>query len=150
MTSWRALKGTKVMSKASAEKVGSVDRLVIDVGARRITAVQVAKGDVVAWEAISGIGDDAVIIDDRASVRSAAEGREARTLKGDLDIAGRRVLSDTGNLLGHVDDVELDEATGTIEAIVTDQGRLDGDRLRAIGSWCVVVAHDPDHAARQA
>jgi uncharacterized protein YrrD len=150
MRTWRDLRGTKVVSRSSAEKVGAIDRLVIDPGTRRVTAVQVGKGDVVPWEAISGIGDDAVIIDDGGSVRPAAEGREEQTLKGDLDLGGRRVLSDTGNELGEVEDLEFDESTGEVTGLVTDGGRIDGDRLRAVGSYCVVVAHDAEHASRRA
>jgi uncharacterized protein YrrD len=145
MRTWRATKGTRVLSKSSAEQVGKVDRFVVDVDGRRIAAVQVGRDQVVPWSAVTGLGDDAMIIDDAASVRAPEEGRERRTLGGELDLDGRLVLSDAGDAQGEVEDLEFDEESGEVEALVTGRGRIEGARLLSVGPYCVVVARTDEH-----
>lgn len=135
--------GTRVMSRASAQKMGKVERVVLDDPPRRVLAVQVGRQELVDWGHVSGVGSDAVVVESEDRVRPAADAREERALAGDFDWKGKRVLSDHGNELGTVTDVELDETTGSIEGLVTSEGRVGADRLRALGSYCVVVRHDP-------
>lgn len=136
--------GTKVMSKASAQKIGKVERVLVDIPPRRVVALQVGRDDLVDWEAVSGVGSDAVVVESEDRLRTAADAREERALAGDFDWKGKRVMSDHGNEMGTVTDVEFDEATGAIELVATTEGRLAADRMRAIGSYCLVVRHDPE------
>lgn len=131
--------GTKVMSKDSAKKMGKVERILVDVPPRRITALQVGRDELVDWSEVSGVGHDAVVVAGEESVRSAADAHEERALGGDFDWKGKRVLSDRGNELGKVVDVDIDEASGTLVSVETTEGTLDAPRLHALGSYCVVV-----------
>ncbi len=134
--------GTRVMSKATAERVGKLERVVFDVPPRRVVAVQVSGKGLVDWSAVSGLGTDAAVIESEDHIRPAADAREDRALSGALDWKGKRVLSDHGNELGTVTDIELDESTGTIEAVETTGGRVSADRLLALGSYCLVVREE--------
>ncbi|HWH33690.1 MAG TPA: PRC-barrel domain-containing protein [Acidimicrobiales bacterium] len=138
--------GLKVLSKASAEKIGKLDRILVDVPPRRVVAVQVGRDEVVDWEALSGIGHDAVVVDDEQRVRAAADAWEERALSGDFDWKGKIVLSDRGNQMGTVVDVEIDEQSGELLALDTSEGPVDANRLRALGSYCVVVRYQADAA----
>ena len=134
--------GTRVMSKASAERVAKFERVVFDAPPRRVLAVQVGKR-FVDWSAVSGLGTDAVVIESEEHLRPAADAREERALAGDLDWKGKRVLSDHGNEVGTVTEIELDEKTGGIEVVETTSGRVSADRLLALGSYCLVVRQEP-------
>lgn len=138
--------GAKVMSRSSAERVGRVERLVLDIATRRVVAVQVGRDRLVDWTAVTGMGDAAVVVDDEERVRPPADDRERRALAGDLDIVRKRVLSDAGNELGTVADVELDESSGAIEAVVTTEGRIPAELLGALGSYCLVVGREAEAA----
>ena len=133
--------GTKVMSSASAQQVGTVQRALIDVPPRRIVALQVGRDELVDWQAILGVGPDAVVIEDESRVRAAADAREERALGGELDWKGKRVLSDLGDELGTVTEVEFDEADGAIQSVGTTTGPVAAERLHALGSYCLVVRH---------
>ncbi len=139
----KELTGTRVMSKASAQKMGKVEGVVLDVPPRRVVALQVGRDELVDWDDVSGVGTDAVVVESEDRVRNAADAREERAMAGAFDWKGKRVLSDHGNELGTVTEVELDEVSGSIEAVETTEGRVASDRLRAVGSYCVVVRHDP-------
>ena len=139
----KELTGTRVMSKASAEKMGKVEGAVFDVPPRRVVALQVGRDELVDWDDVSGVGADAVVVESEDRVRNVADAHEERAMAGDFDWKGKRVLSDHGNELGTVTEVELDEVSGRIEVVETTEGRLAADRLRAVGPYCVVVRHDP-------
>jgi uncharacterized protein YrrD len=135
--------GARVMSKASAQKMGKVERILLDVPPRRVVALQVGRDGLVDWVDVSGVGTDAVVVESEERVRQAADAREERAVAGDFDWKGKRVLSSHGNELGNVTEVELDEVTGAIEAVLTSEGQVTADRLVALGSYCVIVRHDP-------
>ena len=134
--------GTKVMSKTSAQRLGKLERALVDASLRRVVALQVGRGELVDWEAVSGLGADAVVVEHEDRVRPAADAREERALAGELDWKGKRVLSDRGNEIGTVTDVEFDEHSGALHAVHTTEGRVAADRLHALGSYCLVVRHD--------
>jgi uncharacterized protein YrrD len=140
----KELLGTRVMSKSSAQKMGKVEGVVLDVPPRRMIALQVGRDGLVDWVDVSGVGTDAVVVESEDRVRNAAAAREERAMAGAFDLRGKRVLSDHGNELGTVTEVELDEVSGTIEAVVTTEGRVAAERLRALGSYCLVVRHEPE------
>jgi len=135
--------GRGVVARDTAETVGQVHGAVVDVGARRIAALQVGKGhkaQLADWTAITGVGPDAVVIDGQSSLRAAHGEREERIVKGDVPLLGGRVLTDRGDALGALDDVEFDEATGDIVALVCGETSVPGARLRSVGGYAVVVA----------
>lgn len=140
-------RGLKVISRATAERVGDVTRLVVDAGAHRVSAVQVGggkKASLAPWEHLTGFGPDAVVVDDEASLRGPASEEEERALKGDLEVVGKLVLTDTGNARGTVRDLEFDPGSGHLLAVVTDREVVDAGRVRALGSYALVVRGDEE------
>jgi len=133
--------GTKVMSKASAQKMGKVERILLDVPPRRIVALQVGRDELVTWADVSGVGNDAVVVESEDRVRTATDAREERAMAGDFDWKHKLVLSDRGNELGKVVELEFDEVTGDLEAVETTEGTVDAGRLHALGPYCLVVRH---------
>jgi len=139
--------GRAVVARDTAETVGQIHGAVVDVGSRRIAALQVGKGrkaQMADWDAITGMGPDAVVITGEARLRSGHGDREERIVKGDIDLLGGRVLTDRGDALGPLDDVEFDETTGEILTLICGDTAVAAARLRAVGGFAVVVAtEDP-------
>lgn len=134
--------GRSVVARDTAESIGSVSGAVVDAGTRRIVAVQIGrgrKGRLVDWASITGMGPDAVVVDGEAAIREPANDREHAVVKGDVPLLGARVLSTQGDLVGALDDVELDEVTGDILTVVSGENRLPATALRSIGAYAVVV-----------
>jgi uncharacterized protein YrrD len=115
------LSGRSVVDIDAAEKLGQIDKIIIDPEARRVVAFLVSHGGtfnkdkaptLLPAASVYAIGPDAV------TVRRAAEagGAEAQydQLPGLSDIAGRKVVSRDGRLLGVVDDVLISGADGVI------------------------------------
>ena len=136
--------GEPVLSRESAERVGKVRHLVIDVAERRIAALHVdgrrRKARLVDWDAVTGFGPDSVIIDSERSLRAPEEGEELEVASGHRDLDGRMVLSDEGVELGRITDVVFDEESGALITIVTEDGEHPAARLRALGPYCMILA----------
>jgi uncharacterized protein YrrD len=136
--------GEPVLSRESAERIGKVRHVVIDVPGRRIAALHVdgrrARARLVDWDAITGFGPDGVIVDSERSLRPPEEGEELAVASGHRDLDGRLVLSDEGFELGRVRDVVFDEGSGALITIVTDDGEHPAARLRALGPYCMILA----------
>lgn len=134
---------TTVMARDTAEEVGAVRRFVVDPASRRITALHVTgrkkKARLVDWEALTGFGPDAVVVGAADALRGPADGRERAVVSGNLDLDGRLVLSDRGDQLGTVTDIEFDESTGELRTIVMGDAELPADRLRQVGRFCLLV-----------
>ncbi|MGH2733076.1 MAG: PRC-barrel domain-containing protein [Actinomycetota bacterium] len=141
-------KNLTVISRSTAEKLGEIRRLVIDPGVRRVVAVQVSgrrKGRVASWDRFTGFGPDAAVVDADDAVRDPTGDREERTVKGDLDPLDKLVLTDRGDACGKIRDIEFDAGTGELLTLITEQDPIDGSRLRAIGSYAVIVFSPSEH-----
>ncbi|MFN2606641.1 MAG: PRC-barrel domain-containing protein [Acidimicrobiales bacterium] len=138
--------GRSVVARDTAETLGSLHGAVVDAPSRRVLALQVGKGHkarLADWAAVTGLGPDAVVVESEGRLREAATEREQRVLKGDVALLGGRVLTDRGDVLGTLDDVEVDEATGDVLALVAGGTTVAADGLRSIGGYAVVVAAPP-------
>ena len=143
MSSLVALIGLPVVSRTSAETVGALVAPVIDVNARRVVAWQVVKGRrpiVVENANLAGIGQAAAMLDEEASMREPASPEEVETVKGNHILLGARVLTDAGDVLGTVEDAEVDSDSGEIAFVRTSNGDVSAERLRGFGSYALVVS----------
>ncbi|CAN5731546.1 hypothetical protein BH20ACT2_BH20ACT2_15170 [soil metagenome] len=136
--------GQKVMSAGSAEQLGTVRGLVVDATAGRIVSVRVkgADPDFCDWSELHGVGPDAVVASGAAALRPARPGVEEREQAGDGGVLGKRALTDGGTELGVIADIEFDESSGALEAIVVGDDRIAADRLRSIGGYAAIIRAD--------
>lgn len=113
------LAGRAVIDVDLAEKLGRIDRVVLDPDARRVAGFIVKKGSSllggadhlpVSAAAVHAIGPDAITV--HGPHRDAAADLAGRPRVSDL--VGRKVVSDDGRFLGTVDDVLIDETDGRI------------------------------------
>ncbi|MGF1595991.1 MAG: PRC-barrel domain-containing protein [Acidimicrobiales bacterium] len=144
--SLRDLLDRRVVSAADAEEVGSVKTVIPDPSGRRLRAIQVGGGrrhpETVRWTDIDAIGDDAVLVSSTDAVDDTTDERSAEAARGHIDFLGSAVLSTNGTILGSVTDVHVNEGDGSVVALMTDAGRVEGQRIRSIGTFAVVVDHE--------
>lgn len=143
MSSLNALIGLPVVSRATAETVGTLIAPVLDVNNHRIVAWQVAKGRhpmVVENAALAGIGQAAAMLGEQSTLREPGAGEEVATVQGNHILLGARVLTDAGDVLGTVEDAEVDPDSGEVAFVRTTNGDVDAERLRGFGSYALVVA----------
>jgi uncharacterized protein YrrD len=135
--------GKDVLSKESAEKLGQVVHVALRTDPARLDALAVKSGrhtGLVRWADVTSLGPDAVIVTADAARHDPADDDDKRLADGTADPMGKRLLTDAGNVVGAVDDVEFDPATGAVGAVVANGEVYDASRVRGIGSYAVVVS----------
>jgi sporulation protein YlmC with PRC-barrel domain len=143
--SFRHTAGRKLISRASAQDLGTVAHLLVDASRGHIAAVVVGRGKkarLVDWDALTGFGPDAVMVGDEAALRPPADDRERLAVDGKLELLGQRALTELGNEIGAVDDVTFDTATGALESLRVGDREFAAGAMLGIGSYAVVLADD--------
>jgi uncharacterized protein YrrD len=134
--------GRRVVSRTSAEELGDLAHIIIDVEDARVACLVVGKGrkaQLVSWEQVSGFGPDAVMVADDDALHSPRDDGERAAADGKLELVGKRALSDMGNDLGTLDDIVFDPATGALEAVVLGSREEPATSLLGAGSFAVIV-----------
>lgn len=135
-------KGQKVISTTGATTVGKVHDLVVDPRTAQVVALTLKKtegdGDTLTWANMKSFGRDAVTVDS-ADLITDAEGDIAVLSDKHHRVMGKRVLSENGDELGSVKDIEFDPDTGAVRALVTDHDEVAGERMLGLGSYALVV-----------
>ena len=137
-----AASGRKVVSRKSAEGLGTLAHIVVDVKRRQVASLVVGKGRkalLVDWEHVSGFGPDAVMVVDESALHPPRDDREHAAADGKLELVGKRALTDTGNDLGTVSDVVFDPVTGSIESLVLGDREEPAASLLGAGSFAAIV-----------
>jgi uncharacterized protein YrrD len=134
------LQGRWVMAAGTAVTVGHVIGAVIDPQGRALAALRVKgapAGDILPWAEISGLGPDAIMVNDSEAVQQPS-GRIAELTGKYHEFLGKRLLSDDGEDLGKVTDLAFDD-DGTVVEIHSSDGSLRGATLVGCGSYAVIV-----------
>lgn len=133
-----------VVNTSTATRVARVDGFVVLPGPARVALLRLGKvsgaGTLLAWEDLQGFGPDAVTVATGAVIRPAREAVEQRAEDNDLEIIGKRVLTERGMELGPVTDVDFDPETGAVTSLITKAETIAGSRLIGLGSYAVVVS----------
>ncbi|MGH3842480.1 MAG: PRC-barrel domain-containing protein [Pseudonocardiaceae bacterium] len=133
-----------VVSTATATRVARVDGFVVLPGPARVALLRLGKvsgaGTLVAWNDLQGFGPDAVTVATDAVIRPARDGLEQRAEDNDLDILGKRILTEQGTELGTVTDVDFDPETGAVTSLITKTEIIAGQRLIGLGGYAAVVS----------
>jgi sporulation protein YlmC with PRC-barrel domain len=139
--SFRNADGRKVVSRASAEHLGTISHLIVDAQQHHIASVVIGKGkkaQLVDWAQLSGFGPDAVVVVDDGALRTPIGDRERAAADGQLDLVGKRALTDRGNRLGTVDDVIFDPDSGDLDHFLVGERQLPPGSLLGYGSFAAV------------
>jgi len=123
------LKGTAVVSLAEGTKLGTVERLLIDLSALRLVAVQV-KGEsgtfVIPFDRLQNIGADAITVASSQVTQIPGTDSAANALL-DLDQVGKlKVVDQAGTFLGTVAHLSIDATSGGITQLAAHKGGILG------------------------
>jgi uncharacterized protein YrrD len=133
-----------VVNTATATRVARVDGFVVLPGPSRVALLRLGKvsgvGTLLAWDDVQGFGPDAVTVATDAVIRPARDALEQRAEDNDLEILGKRVLTERGMELGTITDVDFDPETGAVTTLITKIETIAGDRLIGLGGYAVVVS----------
>jgi uncharacterized protein YrrD len=133
-----------VVNTATATKVARVDGFVVLPDPARVALLRLGKvtggGTLLAWEDLQGFGPDAVTVNSDAALRPARDLIEQRAEDKELEILGKRVLTERGMELGIVTDVDFDPESGAVTSVITKTDTLAGERLIGLGGYAVVVS----------
>ena len=127
------LKGRAVVTLSDAEKIGRVDDILFDPTLRQVLGFRVRQAahgptETVLRSAVTSVGRDAVMIPDPQALNLEerfAELAGAATLK---QAQGMRLVSESGEAVGQVEDIELDDDARIVTAYVLSGSIL--ERLR--------------------
>jgi sporulation protein YlmC with PRC-barrel domain len=115
------LAGRAVIDIDAAERLGTIDKLILDPDGRRVAGFVVVRGSgfpgnkehtTIPATAVRAIGPDAITVHQMA-VAGSDIGR-LETLPRGSDLIGRKVISEDGRFLGKVSDVLIDRDSGRI------------------------------------
>ena len=116
------LAGRAVVDLDAAEKIGTIDKLVLDLEGRHVAGFYVTAGRsgfagtkspvVIPAGAVHAIGPDAITVRREAVAGHDSSGLEK--LPKATDVIGRKVVSEDGRFLGNVNDIMLDHRDGRI------------------------------------
>ncbi len=114
------LRGLAVVSVQQAEKLGTVEDILVDLSKHKVAALLLQGGlfrggPMVRWADIRSIGRDAVMVDDSSAAIPAADQEHVIRL---ANLRDTQVVGDNGELAGTVAAVDLDADTGKITAYV--------------------------------
>ncbi|HLH21933.1 MAG TPA: PRC-barrel domain-containing protein [Chloroflexota bacterium] len=131
-----ALYGRPVVDATAAEKLGEVAAVLLDPEARHLAGLVISPGRAMIGHrqetylpasAIRSIGPDAIMVrgpqttGDEYSFLTALASRPRVT-----DLTGRKVVTDSGRMLGTVVDMLIDEADGTLLGYTFDAANAPG------------------------
>ncbi len=139
--SFTAVSGRKVVSQTSAEELGDVAHIVIDVKRHKVASLIVGKGRkalVLDWDQVSGLGPDAVMVADESALHAPRGDHESAAADGKLELIGKRALNDVGNDLGEISDVRFDPETGIIESLLLGEREQAAASLLGAGSYAAI------------
>ncbi|MQA16010.1 MAG: hypothetical protein GEV09_18235 [Pseudonocardiaceae bacterium] len=133
-----------VVSTDTATRVARVDGFVVAAGPARVVLLRLGKvageGSLLSWEDLEGFGPDAATIADVSVIRTPHDEMEKRADSRELEIMGKRVITERGDELGNITDVDFDLDTGAVTTFLTRKEAIAADRLIGHGRYAVVVS----------
>jgi uncharacterized protein YrrD len=136
MLGGHTLVGRVVISRDGGERIGEVKDLIVSADGTRVLAFEVHPSGFLTgsryfvWDSIQSVGEDAVIIDSRESLRKADDFPEVKEIldRGNM-LVGRSVHTTSGRTLGRIEGFFLDPHSGNVTGYelsggphATDQG----------------------------
>jgi sporulation protein YlmC with PRC-barrel domain len=151
------LAGRAVVDIDAAEKVGTIDKIILDPDRRKVAGFSVTRAGsgfpgskaqvLIPSSGVHAIGPDAVTI--RQSAVAGSDTGRLETLPRGSDVIGRKVVSEAGRFLGKVCDVLIDRADGRIVGYLLSD-HTPGSKLEEIFGSNKELRHDAPYLAADA
>lgn len=134
--------GRNVLAMKDATSLGTVSRFLMDAAGGRVAALQLSgssERNLIDWDNVTGFGPDAVMVSGADQLRGPGNPWEERWQRGEITLGGTLVLTVEGEARGRLSDVEFDESSGRVQALITEEGVVPVDRLVAVGPYAVII-----------
>ncbi len=149
------LKGMTVVSVAEAARLGAITDVVFDPDPLRVAALQV-RGEgtdfVIPFDQVRNLGADAVTVDSSQVTQMASAGGAFDGLPRLSKLLTLKVVDDAGTLIGTLQTIEIDAATGRVQRLVAHRKGVLGvggasmtvavEAVRSVGTDILTVAAD--------
>lgn len=146
--------GLSVFSVIDGRQVGQVKDLVINPEEGKVDYLLVSDGSwyigarVLPFDKVMGIGDHAVTTESQSNITSIADAARANDLlQRNVELKNSRLLTDKGDIIGKVNEYELDEDSGAITRLYFERSEgagveeLDAEQVLTYGADVVVVKY---------
>jgi uncharacterized protein YrrD len=146
--------GLSVFSVIDGRQVGQVKDLVINPEEGKVDYLLVSDGSwyigarVLPFDKVMGIGDHAVTTESQSNITSIADAARANDLlQRNVELKNSRLLTDKGDIIGKVNEYELDENSGAITRLYYERAEgagveeLDAEQVLTYGADVVVVKY---------
>lgn len=149
----KELVGKAIVNQATGEHVATVRDLIFDGDARHVAALLVDSGGwfrdarVVCWEAIASIGDVVMVQGESPVVTASSAPQLSDELKQDVRISGMPIMSDSGERIGSVGDLFIDDKGDVVgyevkQGFMSDLGGrkfLFADDVQTVGRDAIIA-----------
>jgi sporulation protein YlmC with PRC-barrel domain len=133
-----------VITRGDAAELGRIANFVIDPSEARVCSYRLEGSNrLLPISAATAVGPDAVVVQDGTELHEPRSLVEQRAVEHDLQVLGARVLTDAGEELGRLHELQFDESTGMIEELDVQGRPVAGSELLGVGTHAVVV-HEAD------
>lgn len=143
MIRYSQVRGQRVLAQADAQLVGSVRRLLLDPASVSVSGAQlegvIGDATIMPWNAVVSVGPDAVMVESADVLRPPGTELEGRIGEGIFDLEGKQVLSDLGDSLGQLEDIEFDERSGRVSQLMVPGHRFPLERFIAVGPDALII-----------
>ena len=143
MIRYSQVRGQRVLAQTDAQLVGSVRRLLLDPASVTVSGAQlegvVGDATIMPWNAVVSVGPDAVMVESAEVLRPPGAELEERIGEGVFDLEGKQVLSDLGDSLGQLEDIEFDERSGRVSQLMVPGHRFPLERFISVGPDVLII-----------
>lgn len=136
---WRGALRKEVVDLSTAETIGRVRELILDLPNSTVSAL-VVDDLVLDWADAEGIGRSVVTIESAGVLREAMTQLERDAIAGTSDPLSKPVFTEDGFAIGKVGDIEIDAVSGQLERLLLSDDDVRGSRLMGVGSYAVIVS----------
>lgn len=160
----KELIGKSIVHQSTGERIAEVRDLVFESDARHVAAVMVDQGGwfrdarVILWSSIVSIGD-AMMVQGEAPIVVASEAPTLRDeLQQDIRITGAPIMTDTGDRIGTVGDLYIND-NGEVVGYEVRQGFMSdlagrkflaAEDVQTVGRDAIIASHPNLVSAREA
>ncbi|MFJ8073765.1 PRC-barrel domain-containing protein [Streptomyces sp. NPDC096176] len=132
-----------MVSVSGAETVGTLAACTITASPARIAGFRLKTrgrgGYVLPWDNVLAFGADAVTIRSAENLRAEKDIDPADPAHKSREPLGKPVLTEGGDGLGTLADIDFDERTGRIRRLVSTEAEISGDQILGTGIFALVV-----------
>lgn len=124
------LVGRAVIDMDAAEKLGKIKEVIVQPDGERVAGFVVARGENILGSggtlrsipasALNAIGPDAIVV--HGAGLADRSGTELEGLPRMSDVIGHKMVTQTGRLLGSIDDILIDEKDGAVIGFIVGEG----------------------------